>query len=94
MPAGSALAPTPSARADPGPREAGEGKQRQRECEWARERARDGRQRDALGADGRYARKLHSFWPTNDSGVAATIEIAWATTFASPAPSTSDTSTT
>ena len=39
------------------------------------------------------ARKLHSFWPTNDRGVPAAIEIACAMTFAMPAPSTRDTST-
>jgi hypothetical protein len=41
-----------------------------------------------------YALKLHSFCPTKDRGVAATIEIAWATTFGNPAPSTRETSTT
>jgi len=30
------------------------------------------------------ARKLHSFWPTKDSGVAAAIEIACAMTLAIP----------
>ncbi len=75
-------------------RKAGEREQREREprdrCEQP---TREDRRQGARAAAGLYARKLHSFWPTNDSGVAAAIEIACATTFAKPAPSTSDTST-
>ena len=41
-----------------------------------------------------YARKLQSFCPMKDSGVPAAIEIACATTFAIPVPSTREISTT
>ena len=49
--------------------------------------------RELRAPAGDYARKLQSFCPTNESGVPATIAIACASTFITPA-STSTTSTT
>ena len=60
----------------------------------ARQPESNDRRQGARPAVGLYARKLHSFWPTNESGVAAAIEIACAITFGKPAPSTSEISST